>query len=100
MRYYCASQPDVRGYKKRMHQIWMTKFPQSIVNEQRLVNQRLVIQRSTLLTAVEQEEIHCQLQGRKEEIIKLSEETQTVEQTIASTQTNVQQASTNMLNNK
>src|SRR6185436_12445305 len=63
----------------RMYQIWMEKFPQSMVTEQRLADQRNVITRRKFLTAVEIEEIQRSITSIS--IIKEMEEPQeTVQQ--------------------
>ena len=45
-----------RGYRKRMHNIWLSKHPDSTISEQRLADQSNVMRRN-LLTSVEIEEI-------------------------------------------
>src|SRR6185436_18481265 len=54
---YFKADPSKRGYRQRMHQIWMEKYPQSTITEQRLADQRNVITRRKFLTVVEIEEI-------------------------------------------
>ena len=43
MQSYYASNPSQRGYRKRMHQIWLAIYPHSDISEQRLADQRSVI---------------------------------------------------------
>ena len=43
MRCYYASNPSKRGYRKRMHQLWLAAYPNSGITEQRLADQRSVI---------------------------------------------------------
>ena len=57
MESYYASNPSQRGYRKRMHQIWLAIYPHSDISEQRLADQRSVIVKNKLLTDVELEEI-------------------------------------------
>jgi hypothetical protein len=57
MECYFKAEPNKHGYRQRMHKIWMEKFPQSTITEQRLADQRNVIIRRKFLTAVELEEI-------------------------------------------
>ena len=79
MECYLKADPSKRGYRQRMYQIWMEKFPQSMVTEQRLADQRNVITRRKFLTAVEIEEIQRSITSIS--IIKEMEEPQeTVQQ--------------------
>ena len=50
---YFEADPSQRGYKKRMHNIWLSKHPDSTISEQRLADQSNVIMRRNLLTSVE-----------------------------------------------
>ena len=59
MRYYYNARPSEHGFTKRMHERWLTKFPHSVITEQRLADQRRVIS-SKLLTVVELEELKCE----------------------------------------
>ena len=54
---YFVADPSHRGYSKRMHNIWLSKHPDSTISEQRLADQINVIMRRNLLTSVEIEEI-------------------------------------------
>ena len=54
---YCEADPSQRGYSKRMHNIWISKHPDSTISEQRLADQSNVIRKRNLLTIVELEEI-------------------------------------------
>ena len=54
---YFEADPSQRGYRKRMHNIWLSKHPDSTISEQRLADQSNVIMRRNLLTSVETEEI-------------------------------------------
>ncbi|KAJ8048125.1 hypothetical protein HOLleu_00301 [Holothuria leucospilota] len=57
MRCYFLSDPNQRGYRKRMHEIWQKRNPSTPVTEQRLADQRNVINRAGILTTVEVESI-------------------------------------------
>ncbi len=57
MRCYYASNPSERGYRKRMHQLWLAAYPNSGISEQRLADQRSVSAKNKLLSDVELEEI-------------------------------------------
>ena len=54
---YFKADPSQRGYRKRMHNIWLSKHPDSTVSEQTFADQSNVIMRRNLLTSVEIEEI-------------------------------------------
>ena len=54
---YFKADPSQRGYRKRMHNIWLSKHPDSTVSEQRFADQSNVIIRRNLLSSVELEEI-------------------------------------------
>ena len=54
---YFEADASQRGYRKRMHNIWLSKHPDSTISEQRLADQSNVIMRRNLLTSVEIEEI-------------------------------------------
>ena len=54
---YFEADPSQRGYRKRMHNIWLSKHPDSTISKQRLADQSNVIMRRNLLTSVEIEEI-------------------------------------------
>ena len=55
----CYFEADLsqRGYRKRMHNIWLSKHSDSTISEWRLGDQSNVIMRRNLLTSVEIEEI-------------------------------------------
>jgi hypothetical protein len=57
MKCYYAAIPSKRGYRKRMHELWLAKYPGSMVTEQRLADQCNVILKRNLLTPVELEEL-------------------------------------------
>lgn len=57
MECYYLSQPNQRGYRKRMHTIWQNKNPNSNITEQRLLNQKRSIEKNKLLTHVECQQI-------------------------------------------
>ena len=54
---YFKAKPSKRGYRQRIHKIWMEKFSQSTITEQGLADQRNMIMRCKFLTAVELEEM-------------------------------------------
>ena len=54
---YFEADPSQRDYRKRMHNIWLSKHPDSTISEQRLADQSNVIMRRNLLTSIEIEEI-------------------------------------------
>ena len=49
---YFEADPSQRGYRKRMHNIWLSKHPNSTISEQRLAGQSNVIMRRNRLTSV------------------------------------------------
>ena len=49
---YFEADPSQRGYRKRMHNIWLSRPPDSTISEQRLADQSNVIMRRNLLTSV------------------------------------------------
>ena len=57
MECYYRSQPSQRGYRRRIHEIWRQKFPQSTVTEQQLLSQKRSIEKNGLLTNIEMREI-------------------------------------------
>ena len=54
---YIKSDPSKRGYRKRMVKIWSECHPGSTISEQRLMDQRRLIENRHLLTSLEIEEI-------------------------------------------
>ena len=56
-RCYIRSDPSKRGYRKRMHNIWIDRFNNPIWSEQRLADQIRVIKNNNLLSKTEREEI-------------------------------------------
>ena len=64
MYYFEAEDPSQRGYRKQMHNIWLSKHPDSTISEQRLADQSNVIMRRNLLTSVEIEEIQRELSSQ------------------------------------
>ena len=67
MRCYFLSEPKKRGYRKRMHSIWQQRNPSAPVSEQRLADQRHVINRAGTFTPVEIENIQRQLTCQEEQ---------------------------------
>jgi Reverse transcriptase (RNA-dependent DNA polymerase) len=61
MRAYYRSSPDRRGYRQRMLALWRTEHPGITMNEQRLSDQRRVIERNRLLSAEEIEQVRRRL---------------------------------------
>ena len=57
MRCFYAAEPSKRGFQKRMYELWLVKYPDTMVAEQRLANQRRVIINHNPLTQVELEEL-------------------------------------------
>ena len=54
---YFEADPSQRSYRKRMHNIWLSKHPDSTISEHRLAGQSNVIMRRNLLTSIEIEEV-------------------------------------------
>ena len=54
---YFETDPSQRGYRKRMHNIWLSKHSDSTIAEQKLADKHNVIMRRNLPTNVEVEEI-------------------------------------------
>uniref|UniRef100_A0A803TH41 Reverse transcriptase domain-containing protein n=1 Tax=Anolis carolinensis TaxID=28377 RepID=A0A803TH41_ANOCA len=57
MKCYYKSEPQRRGYQKRMHQLWKQEYPDSQITEPRLADQRRFIIRNKVFSEVELEEI-------------------------------------------
>lgn len=57
MRCYFASKPEIRGFQKRMFHIWKERFPNTYINEQRLMDQRRYIIRTKVFTVLELREL-------------------------------------------
>ena len=57
MECFYRSQPSVRGYRRRMYEIWKHRFPQTTITEQGLLNQKRSIEKNKLLTNIELQEI-------------------------------------------
>ena len=57
MRCFYAAEPSKHGFQKRMYELWLAKYPDTMVDEQRLANQRRVIINPNLLTQMELEEL-------------------------------------------
>jgi len=64
---YYMSNPDKYGYRQRMLRLWRKDHPNSEMNEQRLADQRRVIEKHKLLSTEELEDILRQIR-RKEEV--------------------------------
>ena len=63
MCYFEADQSQC-GHRKRMHNIWLSKHPDSTISKQRLADQSNVIMRRNLLTSVKIEEIQRRLSAQ------------------------------------
>uniref|UniRef100_A0A803T202 Reverse transcriptase domain-containing protein n=1 Tax=Anolis carolinensis TaxID=28377 RepID=A0A803T202_ANOCA len=57
MKCYYKSEPQRRGYQKRMYQLWKQEYPDSQITEPRLADQRRFIIRNKVFSEVELEEI-------------------------------------------
>ena len=57
MRCFFAAEPSKRGFQQRMYKLWLAKYPNINVNEQRLADQRRVLINKNLLTQVKLEEL-------------------------------------------
>ena len=57
MKCFYAAEPSKRGFQQRMYTLWLAKYLNINVNEQRLADQRRVIINKNLLTQVELEEV-------------------------------------------
>ena len=74
MRCFYKSEPNKRGYRKRMLEIW-TDIGVFEVTEQRLADQSRAIRINGLLTGIELEEIQREVQGAHETNGKYREDT-------------------------
>ena len=50
MKCFYAAEPSKRSFQQRMYKLWLAKYPNTNVNEQRLADQRRVIINKNLLT--------------------------------------------------
>ena len=58
---YFKADPSQCGYRKQMHNIWLSKHPDSTISEHKLADQSKFIMRRNLLTSVKIEEIEIGL---------------------------------------
>ena len=72
MKCFCAAEPSKRGFQKRMYQLWLAKYPESMVDEQRLANQRRVIINHNLLTQVELEKLQRNIAEHPAQAVELN----------------------------
>jgi len=63
MKCYYKSQPDERGYRKRMFAIWKTIFPDITITEQRLLDQKRSILKHELLAPLEIDNIRKSIES-------------------------------------
>ena len=54
---YYQSQPEIRGYRKRMHAIWREQYGETGVSEQRLQDQKRTIIKNKLLSPLELQQL-------------------------------------------
>ena len=57
MKFFYAAEPSKRDFQQQMYKLWLAKYPNTKVNEQRLADQRRVIINKNLLTQVELDEL-------------------------------------------
>ena len=74
MKCYLQSQPERRGYRKRMHDVWKgNNMPE--VSQQRLCDQLLTIKRRNWVTDVQIEELKKQMVGHQSPNVNSRDET-------------------------
>lgn len=61
---YFASQPERRGYRKRMIRLWQQRNPEDNITEQALLDQKRSITKNKHLTEVEIQMIETEMQAR------------------------------------
>ena len=57
MKCFYTAEPSKHGFQQRMYKLWLTKYPNTNIKEQRLADRRRVIINKNLLTQVELEEL-------------------------------------------
>ena len=71
MKCFYAAEPSKRGFQQRMYKLWLTKYPNTNVNKQRLADQRRVIINKNLLTQVDLEELqHDPIRGTPNVVVE------------------------------
>ena len=63
MECFYMSNPTKRGYRKRMHELWNSVFPEFVVSEQRLLDQKTAIVNGQFLSTMELEHIQSRVCG-------------------------------------
>ena len=57
MKCFFAAEPSKRDFQQRMYKLWLAKYPNTNLNEQRLADQSRAIINKNLLTQVELKEL-------------------------------------------
>lgn len=73
MKCYFLSEPERRGYRKRMHQIWL-EYADFEATEQRLLDQKNHIMKKQWLSELEIQEIRCEIEEETKLIMELFDE--------------------------
>ena len=89
MRCFYAAESSKRGFQKRMYKLWLAKYPDTMVDEQRLANQRRVIINHNLLTQVELEELQRNIAEQLAQPVKATNQNDETKPVAAQQQPNI-----------